>query len=70
MNSSVLLGCYIIMILLLAIMCLCIYQIVTSIKKYKEDLKEAEVNSYIKLCNLIRCIYFNNKEPVNNFVYS
>ena len=61
MNSSVLLGCYIIMILLLAIMCLCIYQIVTSIKKYKEDLKETEVNSYIKLCNLIR-----NKEKNND----
>ena len=61
MNSSLLLGCYIIMILLLAIMCLCIYQIVTSIKKYKEDLKETEVNSYIKLCNLIR-----NKEKDND----
>ena len=53
MNSSLLLGCYIIMILLIAIMCVCIYQIVTSIKKYKEDLKEAEVNSYIKLCNSV-----------------
>ena len=41
------------MLLLLAIMCVCIYQIVTSIKKYKEDLKEAEVNSYIKLCNSV-----------------
>lgn len=61
MNSSLLLGCYIIMILLLAIMCLCIYKIVTIIKKYKEDLKEAEVNSYIKLCNLIR-----NTEKENN----
>lgn len=61
MNSSLLLGCYIIMILLIAIMCLCIYQIVTSIKKYKEDLKESEVNSYIKLCNLIR-----NKEKDND----
>ena len=49
------------MILLLAIMCLCIYQIVTSIKKYKEDLKETEVNFYIKLWNLIR-----NKEKNNN----
>ena len=49
------------MILLIAIMCLCIYQIVTSIKKYKEDLKEAEVNSYIKLCNLIK-----NKEKDND----
>ena len=61
MNSSVLLGCYIIMILLLAIMCLCIYQIVIIIKKYKENLKEAEVNSYIKLCNLIK-----NKEKEND----
>lgn len=61
MDSSLLLGCYIIMILLLAIMCLCIYQIVTSIKKYKEDLKEAEVNSYIKLYNLIK-----NKEKDND----
>lgn len=61
MNSSLLLGCYIIMILLIAIMCVCIYQIVTSIKKYKEDLKESEVNSYIKLCNLIR-----NKEKDND----
>ena len=61
MDSSLLLGCYIIMILLLAIMCLCIYQIVTSIKKYKEDLKETEVNSYIKLCNLIK-----NKEKDND----
>lgn len=61
MNSSLLLGCYIIMILLLAIMCLCIYQIVIIIKKYKKDLKEAEVNSYIKLCNLIR-----NKEKDND----
>ena len=49
------------MILLIAIICLCIYQIVTSIKKYKEDLNEAEVNSYIKLCNLIR-----NKEKEND----
>ena len=61
MNSSLLLGCYIIMILLIAIMCVCIYRIVTSIKKYKEDLKESEVNSYIKLCNLIR-----NKEKDND----
>ena len=61
MNSSLLLGCYIIMILLIAIMCVCIYQIVTSIKKYKEDLKEEEVNSYIKLYNLIR-----NKEKDND----
>ena len=61
MDSSVLLGCYIIMTLLIAIMCLCIYKIVTIIKKYKEDLKEAEVNSYIKLCNLIR-----NKEKDND----
>ena len=61
MGSSVLLGCYIIMILLIAIMCLCIYQIVTSIKRYKEDLKEAEVNSYIKLYNLVK-----NKERDNN----
>ena len=49
------------MILLLAIMCLCIYQIVTIIKRYKEDLKEVEVNSYIKLFNLIR-----NKEKDND----
>ena len=61
MDSSLLLGCYIIMILLLAIMCLCIYQIVIIIKKYKENLKEAEVNSYIKLCNLIK-----NKEKDND----
>ena len=61
MNSSLLLGCYIIVILLIAIMCLCIYQIVTIIKKYKKYLKEAEVNSYIKLCNLIR-----NKEKEND----
>lgn len=61
MDSSVLLGCYIIMTLLIAIMCLCIYKIVTIIKKYKEDLKETEVNSYIKLCNLIR-----NKEKDND----
>ena len=61
MNSSLLLGCYIIMILLIAIMCVCIYQIVTILKKYKEDLKESEVNSYIKLCNLIR-----NKEKDND----
>ena len=49
------------MILLIAIICLCIYQIVTILKKYKEDLKEAEVNSYIKLCNLIK-----NKEKDND----
>ena len=61
MNSSLLLGCYIIVILLIAIMCLCIYQIVTIIKKYKKYLKEAEVNSYIKLCNLIK-----NKEKDND----
>ncbi|WP_294360268.1 hypothetical protein [uncultured Clostridium sp.] len=53
MNSSLLLRCYIIMILLIAIMCVCIYQIVTILKKYKEDLKESEVNSYIKLCNSV-----------------
>lgn len=61
MNSSLLLGCYIILILLIAIMCVCIYQIVAIIKKYKEDLKESEVNSYIKLYNLTR-----NKEKDND----
>ena len=64
MGSSVLLGCYIIMILLIVIMCLCIYQIVTSIKRYKKDLKEAEVHSYIKLYNLVK----NKEKDINKTI--